>query len=136
MLKISLILCLLFQQAVLYAQENDSLVLVHESRIAYCLGKIEQVRILNERILVKDSTSAILLARVSNKDKQISSLNTDVQAYQQEITNNNQEKFIYKQQDLQQKVEIRQLHKKIVLLKIGLVAIAILEVYTLISSHH
>jgi len=136
MLKINLILCLLFLQASLYAQQNeygDSLVSIKESRITYCLGKIEQVNILNERILTKDSVNIILLRKVDNKDKQIFSLNTDVQTYQEQITIQNQEKGIYKQQDLQQKVEIRQLHKKILLLKIGLVAVSALEIYTLIK---
>jgi hypothetical protein len=137
-LKINLILCLLFVQASIYAQENeyrDSLVSIKESRIAYCLGKIQPVFILNERILIKDSVTTILLNRVSDKDKQIFSLNSDIATYQQQITIRNTEVFDLKQQDLQNKVEIRQLHKKIILLKIGLVAIAILEVYTLVTSH-
>jgi len=133
-LKINLILCFLFLQASIYAQV-DTLVLIKESRVAYCLGKIQQVNILNERILVKDSLSNILLERISDKDKQIFSLNTDIQAYQQQITIRNTEVFDLKKQDLQNKMEIRQLHKKIILLKIGLVAISILEVYTLINSH-
>lgn len=139
MLKIYTSLCILFLQASLYAQTNkiqgvDTLVLVQSKMIAYCNGKIQQVAILNERMLVKDTIISILDKRVNNKEQEIKSYQVDIDTFKEQILVKNTEETIYKQQDQHQKTEIKQLRKKMIVLKIGLVAISCLEIYTLIRK--
>jgi hypothetical protein len=128
-IKVTLLL-ILFQQAVCYAQ-TDSLVLVRLSRVNYCNGKIYEVKILNNRVLVKDELIINLNQQISKKQEEIDSYLVDIDVFKKQLLNRNSGLEIYKQQDLHQKTEIKQLRKKNVVLKIGLVVISGITVWSL-----
>ena len=125
-----ILLLILFQQAVCYAQ-TDSLVLVRLSRVNYCNGKIYEVKILNNRVLVKDELIINLNQQISKKQEEIDSYLVDIDVFKKQLLNRNSGLEIYKQQDLHQKTEIKQLRKKNVVLKIGLVVISGITVWSL-----
>jgi hypothetical protein len=131
-IKVTLLL-ILFQQAVCYAQ-TDSLVLVRLSRVNYCNGKIYEAKILNDRVLVKEGQIVNLNQQISKKQEEIDSYLTDIDTFKKQLLNRNSGLEIYKQQDLHQKTEIKQLRKKNVVLKIGLVVISGITVWSLLKQ--
>jgi hypothetical protein len=132
-IKVTLLL-ILFQQAVCYAQ-TDSLVLVRLSRVNYCNGKVYEAKILNDRVLVKEGQIINLNQQISKKQEEIDSYLTDIDVFKKQLLNRNSGLEIYKQQDLHQKTEIKQLRKKNVVLKIGLVVISGIAGYSIINSN-
>jgi hypothetical protein len=129
----SLLTILLFLQAVAFAQV-DSLVLVKQSRIGYCNAKIEQVAILNMRMAVKETEINLLNSRLDNKQAEITSLNVDIGTYISQLAIKNVENKEITQQNLNYKVEVKQLKKEKVVLKIGLVGVIGLCIWSWISN--
>lgn len=62
------------------AQAKDTLLLVWKSRIDYCNGKIEENKVLKERVLVRDSSITLLNSRVATKEEEITSYKREVEA--------------------------------------------------------
>jgi len=134
MQKINLILLfLILPQAVLYAQV-DTLVIVKQSRINYCLSKIDQVQLITDRLEVKDAALVVLNKRIDQKDLTIKSLESSLllSKDQQDILKATEKIALQQNQNLSE--ENKQLKKKVVVQKIGLVAITILLVLSLIQS--
>lgn len=125
--KISTAIFLFFLQAVSYAQ-IDSLVLVKQSRISYCNGKIQQVAILNDRLLVKDSAIVISNQRIDKKEEEIKLYQKDIDTYKQQLSIKVTINKIVSQQNEELKIENKQLKKKGLVKTLGIVGLTVLTI--------
>lgn len=62
------------------AQEKDTLLLVWKTRVDYCNGKVEENKILKERVLTKDSAIVLLNEKVATKEEETNSFKREVEA--------------------------------------------------------
>lgn len=113
--------------------QTDSLILVKQSRIGYCNAKIEQVQILNTRIIEKDAAAVILNNRIANKEEEISSLHVSINTYKMQLLIKEEEKKEEHEQNLATQTENKQLKKQNRGLKVGLVGAVILILWSWIS---
>ena len=120
-----LFLLILLPQAVLLA-ETDSLLLVPHSRIHYCNFKVEQVALLTEESLAKDSKIIILDNRLDNKDREVASLNRSLIIRDSQLSTSKAETQEVRQQVTFLKDENKQLRKKGGIKSIGLVVLTVL----------
>lgn len=127
------ILLLLSQQAI-FAQptyvQPDTLLLVKQSRVNYCLNKIAEVDILQQRVVVKDTEIKLLNTRIQNKDDEIASRIKDQEAFSKQLQANASWIDLKTSEVIQTKTQVKVLKKKIFTLKVAVVALVALTVYS------
>lgn len=135
MKQIIISLLILSQQAV-FAQvkpefiQPDTLLLVRQSRINYCLNKIEEVNVLDQRMVVKDTEIKLLNTRIQNKYDEISSYKKDQEASNKQLQADASWIDLKTSEVTQTRTEVKVLKKKVFTLKVVVVALLALTVYS------
>jgi len=124
---ISTLILLLSIQAV-YAQ--DTLVLIKQSRIAYCNSKIAEVAVLKERVINFEGTIVTLKNNIVNKNEANESLERSLTFTENKLNLETEITETVRQENQEVKNENKKLQKKVTWQKVGLIALTVLTVWS------
>ena len=126
-INVTIILVLLCEAV---SAQQDTLVLVKQSRIAYCNSKIAEVAVLKERVINFEGTIVTLNSRVGEKEREVESLNRSLAHQVEKTTLSEVGEETVRQENLEVKNENKKLHKKVTLQKVGLIVLTVLTVWS------
>jgi len=124
---ISTLILLLSIQAV-YAQ--DTLVLIKQSRIAYCNSKVAEVAVLKERVINFEGTIVTLKNNIVNKNEANESLERSLTFTENKLNLETEITETVRQENQEVKNENKKLQKKVTWQKVGLIALTVLTVWS------
>jgi len=124
---ISILILLLSIQAV-YAQ--DTLVLIKQSRIAYCNSKVAEVAVLKERVINFEGTIVTLKNNIVNKNEANESLERSLTFTENKLNLETEITETVRQENQEVKNENKKLQKKVTWQKVGLIALTVLTVWS------
>jgi len=124
---ISTLILVLSLQAV-YAQ--DTLVLIKQSRIAYCNSKIAEVAVLKERVINFEGTIVTLKNNIVNKNEANESLERSLTFTENKLNLETEITETVRQENQEVKNENKKLQKKVTWQKVGLIALTVLTVWS------
>ena len=124
---ISTLILLLSIQAV-YAQ--DTLVLIKQSRIAYCNSKIAEVAVLKERVINFEGTIVTLKNNIVTKNEANESLERSLTFTENKLNLETEITETVRQENQEVKNENKKLQKKVTWQKVGLIALTVLTVWS------